>query len=121
MLLRSGRLLNRVQEQMIFACVRSDVPIEDRGTVKDTSGPEFWIEDDEADREPNGVDISDSGFETPRRSLPPSSNDHHQKMSESQTWPPCGLPAWSRDSIDQRSTETSSAVAKIASRFLVWF
>ncbi len=53
MLLRSGRLLNRVQEQMIFACVRSDVPIEDRGTVKDTSRPEFWIEVDEADKEPH--------------------------------------------------------------------
>ena len=61
------------------------------------------------------------GFATPRRSLPPSSDDHHQKKSGTRTWPPCGLPAWSRDSIDHRATETSSAVAKIAYRSLVWF
>ena len=32
----------------------------------------------------------------------------------------CGLPAWSRDSIDQRPTEASSAVAKMRSGFLFW-
>ena len=57
---------------------------------------------------------------TPRRSLPPSSDDHHQTLSHIAIWPPCGSPAWSRDPVDHCSTETSSVAAKDVRRTMVW-
>ena len=44
---------------------------------------------------------------TPRRSLPPSSDDHHQKVPHIAIGPPCGSPAWSRDSFDHCVTAIS--------------